>query len=121
MPTQRYSAKSRLCCLKQRALVYDLAFNSYTIESNDKVRENYEDYWAFEFGPRTRSDSWDLFLNEKTDRAIVIGQERPPRDAVYVAGLHLNRLGVWGKFLRRFGALNMGYILRPAPSQHQVY
>ena len=85
------------------------------------ILPDYEDYWAFEFGPRTRVDSWDLFLDEKTDCAIAIGQERPPEDAVFVAGLHLTKLGVWGKFLRRSGALNVGYVLRPAPSQHKGY
>ncbi|KAI0973988.1 hypothetical protein F4678DRAFT_458776 [Xylaria arbuscula] len=115
------SEKTRLCCLKQRALVYDTKFDSYTIKTNEKIKENYEDYWSFQIGPpRTRVDSWDIFLNEKADRAIAVGPDLPPKDGIFVAGLQLGKLGVWGRLLRKTGALNNGYIIRPqAPLQQK--
>ncbi|KAI0912098.1 hypothetical protein F4824DRAFT_191570 [Ustulina deusta] len=117
MAPRSQSKKAHLCCLKQRALVYDTTFDSYTIKTNEKIRENYEDYWSFQLGPpRTRADSWDLFLNEKADRAIAIGTDRPPKDAIFIAGLQLSKLGVWGRLLRRTGVLNNGYIIRPQTS-----
>ncbi|KAI1270848.1 hypothetical protein F5Y07DRAFT_384973 [Xylaria sp. FL0933] len=122
MSTQNPSSeKARSCCLKQRALVYDTTFDSCTIKRDKKIRENYEDYWPFQFGPpTTRADSWDLFLDEKADRATAVGSDPPPRTANYVAGLQLSRLGIWGRFLRKTGALNNGYIVRPqAPRQRR--
>ncbi|KAF2973366.1 hypothetical protein GQX73_g232 [Xylaria multiplex] len=117
MPTHKHSKKTRRCCLKPQALVYDTTVDSYTIKADDKIKENYEDYWSFKLGPpETRTDSWDLFLNEKADCAIAVGQDRPPKDAIFIAGLQLSNLGVWGKILRKTGALNNGYIKRPESS-----
>jgi hypothetical protein len=81
---------------------------------------DYEDYWPFQLGPpKTRSDSWDLFLDEKKDQAMAVGPDRSPEDGIFVAGLQLSKLGVWGRLLRRTGALSNGYIIRPQTSlQH---
>ncbi|KAI0413804.1 hypothetical protein F5X98DRAFT_350754 [Xylaria grammica] len=114
MPTHNRSAIRRRCCLKPRALVYDTEIGSYTIKTDEEIRRNLEDYWPFQLGPpRTRADSWDLFLNEEEDSAIAIGKDLPPKDSVFIAGLRLSNLGVWGKILRKTGTLNKGYIIRP--------
>ncbi|KAI3317964.1 hypothetical protein HD806DRAFT_513253 [Xylariaceae sp. AK1471] len=120
MSTPNSSEKARVCCLKRRALVYDTTFDSYTIKVDDKVQQNYEDYWSFQLGPPgKRSDSWDLFLDEKNDQAMAVGPDRQPGDGIFVAGLELSKLGVWGRLLRRTGVLSTGYIIRPQTSLQQ--
>ncbi|KAI0406027.1 hypothetical protein F4802DRAFT_596695 [Xylaria palmicola] len=119
MPTHREAAKTRVCCLRPRAVVYDTYFNSCTVRVDEKIQENYEDYWSFKLGPpRTRADSWDLFLNEKTDRVTAVGPDQRRADGTFVAGLRLSNLGVWGRILRKTGFLSNGYIIRPETSTH---
>ncbi|KAI0016705.1 hypothetical protein F4780DRAFT_758382 [Xylariomycetidae sp. FL0641] len=109
-------SKPRTKWIKRRALVYDSTAGSYTIKTDDRIREaDYDAYWAFYLGPcpKTRSDSWDLFLDCEKDKAQAVEPNNPPEDCVFVTGLHLNQLGSWGKFLRKTGVLDGGYILRP--------
>ncbi|KAI8627104.1 hypothetical protein F5Y19DRAFT_444381 [Xylariaceae sp. FL1651] len=106
--------KPRFCCLKRRALVYDTTSGSYTIKVDDIIRQNYEDYWPFQFGPpKTRSDSWDIFLDYRNDKALAVEPHQPPEGGVFLAGLQLNKLGIWGKLLRKAGVLSNGYSIRP--------
>ncbi|KAI1751777.1 hypothetical protein F4782DRAFT_504211 [Xylaria castorea] len=120
MPHHKHSQKARVCRLKRRAVVYDTSFNYCAIKIDDKVKENYEDYWSFQLGPpRTRTDSWDLFLDEKTDRMTAVGPDLPRGNGTFVAGLRLSKLGVWGRILRKTGVLNNGYIIRPETHLHE--
>ncbi|KAI1425680.1 hypothetical protein F5Y12DRAFT_795598 [Xylaria sp. FL1777] len=131
MPTDNNSEKPRRCCLKQRALVYDTTSNSCTIKTDEEIKEitiadkdvllDHEDYLSFHLGPpSTDPDSWDLYVNENEDQAIAVGGAVPPHDAIFVAGLRLNNLGVWGRFLRRTGALNNGYIIKPQTTPQET-
>ncbi|KAH8165621.1 hypothetical protein CIB48_g2614 [Xylaria polymorpha] len=120
MPHHNYSEKARVCCLKQRAVVYDTTFNSFAIKVDDKVKENYEDYWSFQLGPKTRTDSWDLFLDEKTDQITAVGPDLPRGDGTLVAGLRLKKLGFWGRLLRTTGVLSTGYLVRPEIHLHKI-
>ncbi|KAI0450267.1 hypothetical protein F5B21DRAFT_440576 [Xylaria acuta] len=121
MSSHNYPEKARVCCLKRRAVVYDTTFHSCTIKIDDKIKENYEDYWSFQLGPpRKRADSWDLFLDEKTDRITAVRPDRPRGDGTLVAGLRLSKLGVWGRLLRKTGVLSTGYIVRPETHLHKT-
>ncbi|KAI8953191.1 hypothetical protein F4801DRAFT_537744 [Xylaria longipes] len=121
MSSRNRPEKARVCCLKRRAVVYDTTFNSCSIKIDDKIKENYEDYWSFQLGPRkTRADSWDLFLDEETDRITAVGPDLPRRDGALVAGLRLRKLGVWGRILRKTGVLSTGYIVRPETHFHKA-
>ncbi|KAH8160213.1 hypothetical protein CIB48_g8034 [Xylaria polymorpha] len=79
-----------------------------------KFTPDYEDYWQFEFGPRTRhADTWDLYLNLEEDMAIAVEPNQSPGDATYLANLRLSNLGFRGRLLRKAGALSSGYVIRP--------
>ncbi|KAI1116629.1 hypothetical protein F5Y14DRAFT_50918 [Nemania sp. NC0429] len=79
-------------------------------------RKDSENYWPFELGPRTRrADTWDLYYKRKEDTAIAVEPNQSPGhgDATYLVNLRLGNLGLKGKFLRKAGALNSGYAIRP--------
>ncbi|KAI1078494.1 hypothetical protein F5B20DRAFT_203331 [Whalleya microplaca] len=100
-------------CFGHRAFVYDATKESYAIKADARVRTDYDAYYSFDLPPRlkNRSDSWDLFLDKAN--ALAARPENPPKEGTYVAGLKLDKMNGWGKLLRRTGALNTGYILRP--------
>ncbi|KAI1128947.1 hypothetical protein F5Y10DRAFT_239559 [Nemania abortiva] len=113
MSASRQSSKSRICCLKPRALVFDTTFDSCTIQKDARIKENSEDYWPFEIGPRTHhADRWDLYFNEEEDTAIAVEQGQLAY-GTYLVNLRLSKIGLKARFLRKTGALTNGYIIRP--------
>ncbi|KAI1317486.1 hypothetical protein F5Y16DRAFT_392730 [Xylariaceae sp. FL0255] len=111
------SNKSSICWLKPRVLIYDPTLGSCTIETDENVKENPDDFWPVTFGPRTHpTDTWELYWkcsNQDEQHAIAIRpNEAPEKNADYITRLKLSKLGSWGTFLRRIGALNNGYILK---------
>ncbi|KAI1203678.1 hypothetical protein F5X97DRAFT_97589 [Nemania serpens] len=118
MSTSCQSSKRPVCGLKPRALVFDMASGSCTIKKDKEVKENSKDHLPFEVGPSTRStDAWDLYLKRNEDVVIVTEPNQSPGDATYLANLRLGNLGVRGRLLRKAGALNSGYVVRPSGSK----
>ncbi|KAJ8125378.1 hypothetical protein O1611_g8261 [Lasiodiplodia mahajangana] len=113
MSDSKQSTKSRICCLKPRAIVFDTTFGCSTIQNEKKVMENSEDYWPFELGPRKcRADTWDIYLNPEEDAAIAVESNKSPGNGTYLASLRLGH-GFKVRFLRKAGALSSGYVIRP--------
>ncbi|KAI0970595.1 hypothetical protein F4678DRAFT_435748 [Xylaria arbuscula] len=122
MPGSSHLSKRPKCSLKPRVLVYDVASDSCSIKKEQKFQKtpDSKDYLPFTMKPQTRSgdDNVDLYLNKKEDTAVAVGPNSlPPRDSNHLAGLRLDKLGLKGKLLRKAGALNNGYVVKPSGSK----
>ncbi|KAK6843012.1 hypothetical protein PG987_003872 [Apiospora arundinis] len=110
---------SRFACLnpvfflrpKPRALVYNSETNVVKVQNEKKVQHG--EYWPFELPPHSREqvgDDWQLYLDEEKKTAQARRPYDPPKEGFPLTTLRLDLLGPWGRFLRKWGYLDQGYI-----------
>ncbi|KAK8055781.1 hypothetical protein PG993_001008 [Apiospora rasikravindrae] len=100
---------------KPHALVYDSGTNVVKVQTDKKVQ--HDEYWPFELETPSKEqdgDDWQLYLNEEKDVAEARRPYNPPRDGFSVTTLRLDRLGPWGRCLRKWGVSESGQFLTTA-------
>ncbi|KAK6865492.1 hypothetical protein PG995_002020 [Apiospora arundinis] len=98
---------------KPHAVVYNPHTNVVKVKTDKQVQ--HDAYWPFELGPCSNEqggDDWQLYLDEDEELAQARKPYDPPKKGFPVTTLRLDLLSLWGRFLRKRGFLNQGYILK---------